>query len=685
MLVVNLPENCRSVLAKAGFVGQIYLWMNNSHHYFKETHGVGDFHSSAGVWSPPMLHFIFTAAIQADRTIKSSNGSGIRNNIDAIHRTVTNPALLETFHQFSGLYVDAIKNIPFDQRLNVYLQKLSNEEMLTFGKGFFVLLDDVKSSRTEVTIRPTSCKDLDSNLGVKNCLSNEEISKGILDILRISTRKNEEGKSLIKELARWLHPEGKIELPFNSKKPTFSQKVDLEEVIRFAYDLSSPKTMEEFAFNNGTDIVNVKGTTFDRLEVVMREISFTNNFYGAYFKNDVAGFKSYRKDMIKAKKLLNWLDRLGGIMRKAGALPPESAWKLDNVRNTFWSLVEVSDEYPQEDGNVRTYNNFIQSLLASVATSSPLKTQDFNAYRFPKASMVDGHNGQFMTRMVEISGLRHLGRFVRSRFGDLSSLKSPEFQKVNKNLIGRYKLSVIQEQLQRILETYLDHDRNQINLIIEDAIQFISTLDEKDQKKLESILLKGVMIMSDTSISEARIAQGAKGIEMMIKMWPELREVLKGINNPSKLLELADDLMEKILHDKSEKSFMAFVMDSDLVSIPEIETLVRNKDFRVKTIQMINQILSLSIDSEGLNWLETLKQIATDDKMVWEPIKAWLSHAVSPDDKNLTFSLLIQVLGEKNAEGYRLKTVMDELFVNHRDQLNQFLDETFPSLQIISE
>ncbi len=685
MLVINLPDNCRSVLAEAGFVGQIYLWMNNSHHYFKNERQVDDFHASAGVWSPPMLHFIFTAAIQADRTLRSANGLGIRANIDAIHKTVTNPDLLETFHQFSEVFIEAVSDISFDQRLNKYLQKLTNEDMLNFGKSFFVLVDDVNEPRTEVNIRPTSCKDLDPNMGAQNCLSNSEITKGVLDILRISTKKNEEGKSLIKELVRWLHPEGKIPLPFNSKKPTFTYNADLEEVIRFAHDLSSPKTQEDFSFNNGTVVKELKGTTFDRLEVVMREISFTNNFYGAYFKNDVAGFKSYRKDMIKAKKLLNWLDRLGGVMRKTGSLPIETAWKLDNVRNTFWSLVEVSDEYHQPDGSVKTYNNLIQSLLASVATSSPLKTQDFNAYRLPKGGIVDGHNGLFMTRMVEVSGLRHLGRFVHSRFGDLSSLKTPEFQQVNKNLIGRYKLNVIQDELQRILETYLYHDRDQINLIIEDAISFISTLDENQQKKLESLLLKGVLIMSDKSIPEERIFQGAKGFEMMIKMWPEIREILKGIKNPSKLLGLADDLMEKILHDKSEKSFMAFVMESELIELSEVENLLGKKDFRFKVIEMFNQFLSMNIESDGLNWIETLKQIAVSETMKWDPVKAWLSHAVSPGEKNLTLTLLIQVLGEKNAEGYRLKTVMDELFVNHRDHLNQFLDETFPSLQIISD
>ena len=122
-----------------------------------------------------------------------------------------------------------------------------------------------------------------------------------------------------------------------------------------------------------------------------------------------------------------------------------------------------------------------------------------------------------------------------------------------------------------------------------------------------------------------------------------------------------------------------------MIELAEVENLLGKKEFRFKVIEMLNQILSLNIESDGLNWIETLKQIATSETMKWDPVKAWLSHAVSPGEKNLTLTLLIQVLGEKNAEGYRLKTVMDELFVNHRDHLNQFLDETFPSLQIISE
>jgi hypothetical protein len=62
-------------------------------------------------------------------------------------------------------------------------------------------------------------------------------------------------------------------------------------------------------------------------------------------------------------------------------------------------------------------------------------------------------------------------------------------------------------------------------------------------------------------------------------------------------------------------------------------------------------------------------------------LKSWYQTALGEKEDKLTVSLLISFLGEKTGNEYRLKGVMDELFLNHRPELEQFLTETFKSLE----
>ena len=116
--------------------------------------------------------------------------------------------------------------------------------------------------------------------------------------------------------------------------------------------------------------------------------------------------------------------------------------------------------------------------------------------------------------------------FIRSRVKDLTFLESTEFKKINSNIISRFPIKSLQTNVQRILDSYLDKDRNQINLLVNDLIEFLGKLSPEEQKALEEIILKNLLIISDEKISSDTLTKFADGFELMIKYWPEISEML---------------------------------------------------------------------------------------------------------------------------------------------------------------
>jgi hypothetical protein len=683
-MVNGLPDDCLAVLGEVGLIGQTFLWMYHSHQYFALKHGVDDFHGGIGVWSPGMLHFFFTAALKANQVLTSSTGTqGLLLNLEALHRVTTAPDLLEAFHQFTNLYVVTAKAVEFEPRLQNYIERKSNHQLNAFSSDLFSLFVQ-HPSRISFETDTISCHNVSDQMGATPCLSQAEIKHGLLEILRLLKNKNDT-TSLLQEMVRWLHPEGGIPLPGTSSKGSKRHVTNLDEIIRFLYDLSSPSTAKQFIYNTENTSLKLDGTIIDRLEIVLRDIAFVNNFYGAHFKNDISRAIDYRSAVMGNQKLLTWLDRTSGIMRRLGFLPYDTRWRLKNVRNTYWSLVEVSDDFPQRDGTTRSYDDFIQSLLVAAVNSSPELTQNFNPYRIPHAAIVEGHRGIFLTKVTELSGLRHMAQFARSRFGDLSVLNTPEFKQIDSQLIARHELTLIQRKVQQVLDLYLDGDRNQINQMVDNFITYLSRLNDQEIKQWEELLVKTALLLSDAKMSVSNVQRLSGFMEIGIKVWPELVEMLLQIERPYELLNYLNQSLDSWLASpEALNNTLTFVLDSQAISQAEFEGLMADAVVRKQMVSFINQLVVLKLD-KSLNWNATLRLLLSHHDVKWNPLIDWLEHAMDrrPPQK-LTLSLLLTVLGEKNDSGYRMKSILDEVLVTRRQQLEQFLLETFPSLQLKS-
>jgi hypothetical protein len=109
--------------------------------------------------------------------------------------------------------------------------------------------------------------------------------------------------------------------------------------------LSGEKTKKEFIFYEKDSSRKGLGTVLDRLEIVIRDISFLNNFYGAFFKNTVAEAKDYKKE------INDFIEYWHGEMLKKNAPYYRISFMQTGIMNTFIPMTVT----PSPDTSIRVF------------------------------------------------------------------------------------------------------------------------------------------------------------------------------------------------------------------------------------------------------------------------------------------------------------------------------------------
>ena len=335
-LVRSLPAACSKV-TNENIAFRLYGWMNSiDTNYSKFKMSPTDKISlldKDGILSPFMLNTTIGTSKIVDNllgplgsSIPTKGGvTYLLSSIDYYLNQKNAAPLVEKNLQWLNVILDVSpdKNI---QHRNAVLKTFSGIDnyyfsqsvINNFGKLFSDYGDWIKSgdwakaqSRVLGSYDPNqSCeKVINQFIAPYPCPSKEIVKEYADDMLKIFQRKiGPSGESAIAMLMRAVKTDSGLDLPLDGKK-TRRFRMTLRDTFRYLYD-TSDKSLEinkvsmPFVNEYGKSSKEVV-TTLERVESVIREVRFGNNYLGVAFVNAVVHAEDYNSEVAARKKLLS--------------------------------------------------------------------------------------------------------------------------------------------------------------------------------------------------------------------------------------------------------------------------------------------------------------------------------------------------------------------------------------------
>lgn len=487
-LVVLYPESCKNI-KNGSLTHQMFVWFNQVEKIYKETYGEKyNLFDANGIIRKESLQEI---VIVLHSLSESSN-----QKPEILVKKISEKLIAKGFYKTIDDILALISNFyGKNDQLNKYskylVEKFSNtsdDRIEDFLSNSAKLLSKEKFQATRANLK--DCRVLESRLGVNPCLSKEEVQVGLKKLLKILFRKFDGADPMLEELINLFHPDGGIEIPYPEKGRTAKHVISFEEVARFFYHMSKEGESKVLYMKTPSASGMYKLNTLTQLEVVIRDISFLNDFYGSYFKNTVAGAKHYQEKVKSLRKQVVLMESSGKFLRKVNVFPESSEWQLNNVLETYDSLARVDDQF-EFDSNFYQYGPMMQSILALVTKTSKPEAQNFTAFWFPNERIGDVHNGLFLTEFVRMSGMQHFAQFFNNRHqGDLKKfLNQKSFRRINDELLRKTNLERLKSDFRNIVDKYASNDNGELYLAINDLVAWLYDLNDQERELVEDVLV----------------------------------------------------------------------------------------------------------------------------------------------------------------------------------------------------
>jgi hypothetical protein len=648
----NYPKNCLSLSESNKTIAhKIFEWTFDLDSLYQERFN-GKFSIPYGVISGEMMSFYHSILHLINDHIDTDDNY-IREIINSIEKHLYEYGFVDILNKSLSLSSNILNTTDLAERV---FDKVSMVNETEFDNGAKALLSLLRNSET-LNTNPQinfNCGQINKVSGGKGCIAKKEVINLITKLKDLLIRDNGTD-NLLKELILLIHPNQNIKIPYDSKKQK-KYTVELSELVSFLYDATSTKTKEEVHIFGNETTRKVNLNLVERLEVVIREISFLNNFYGAFFINKVAKAKKYTKNVKGMKKYVTVMDKTAGFFRNRKIFPESTKWAFKNIFNTYDSLWQVNNKFKQMDGSTKQYGSFIQSILAITVKSSSVESQKFTPFKKPDLKLVDNHNGKFLSVVAEHNLLSHLANLFKSNFKSKEKLlNNKKFKTISKNFL---KFTTA-EELIKTFSVLLEHEH--FELILKDTVSLFDNSRDKDilniidlfyvfSKNLNNYEMKNLSLITEVFmdsykeiheklnvkttfsfvdiITKSLVGQNDKDQKLIFKIFNSLlneinKKDLRSIINTNNIALLSDIVERFVAYDtridKSRNTLGQFVDDERLDFRPLYNLIINVKENDGNYDYLINIIKLMSeIDSSGKSNLEKGIQeiLISNDKII---------------------------------------------------------------------
>ena len=336
-------------------------------------------------------------------------------------------------------------------------------------------------------------------VAINPCPTKEAVKKHTNNIAKLlgTTWEKNQG-SPIGHLLRALKPGEGVDIPLNGKKTT-KYRMTLKETIKYLYDTSD----KNFPINNTkTYYVNAAGkssneilTVLERVEVVIRDVRFDNNYLGVAFLNAVTQAQDYNEEVDKRKGLLSKCLKIPGI-RCARPMSDDDLRMGKNALETFDSLLDVNNGRGLDKR--LNYGTFLKTFEQTLVASSAKDAQEVQLLPL-KDELLLQHNGRILGEMTMMNMWSNTARVIRDRVGRTRAdfdkfINSPAVTRVDNALLYGFDLPQAAPSAERLMKKVLAIPSGESQNLIDTTIDWAAGLDYNQTGLVEETIARVLLV-----------------------------------------------------------------------------------------------------------------------------------------------------------------------------------------------
>ena len=566
------------------------------------------------------------------------------------------------------------------------------------------------------------CKNyLNIHVGKNICPGVEKVKSNIDLLAKQMITRHEESEGIpIEYILRAALPDGGVLIPLDSDR-TKKKKLTLLETFNYLYDLSDKKlrvNREKVKYRNrlGGDKERYTMTTNERIDHVIRNVSFGDNYLGVQYLNAVVKGDDY-SDVVKEKQRL-----MGVCLNTPGIRCGKSISKeeLRKGKNAFWAydgLVDVNNGNDLEPK--MRYGEYMQAFMYSFVASSALEAQEVKLFPLDDR-VLKKHNGKALGYFSEIAAFSNMGRVVHDRVGRTREefekfVNSKEFKRVSDMLLSRVSEEEIIKVAEQLFKTISSDGQDALG----DLVTWLDSLSYRDLRMVEEIVAKSVYVSTYLG-SERQVLSGEDGdtfensssFEFLYILNQVMREykLLKSsfgaeynlVNAIAPTLNFVDFLYEKLRHKDTQKDYW-FFLNSGYAALREVlyirgatANLVKNiirKNKSSKIYSLISSIYEYLVQAEKIGTsdlqktLEVTYSSGIGSDTLWKYFENTSVRSNCSIEKNVctdneNYDQLIKI-GYVLRRENNLEDSLDWLLVRNRETIINTAKDFFPFLKIV--
>lgn len=645
------------------FFYNIYKWTVDVDLIFREQFN-HKFSVNYGIVSPKMMGFYLNLILVINEHLYTPDRNYILETVHDIKDVLEDQSFLKTMSSSVQIVEELNARLNVTQYLVPNLINARHNGKIDNAR-ISKALDIVLSKEQGLNKVKAICEQLNPEIANLSCLSKNQFLQYFEDIVSLLITKNKNGDNALRYVTDMLYGED-FKIPVGTR---FAKEytLTLTELANFFNDANSEATKKEISINNNNSFKKHQLTLSQRLEVLIRDIAFNDNFYGIYFMNVASKARQYMREMNKLRTQLRLMVGSAGMFRRFRVFDPESRWKFRNVWNTYPALTDLDGPFLDADSKEHSYVNLIQAIMASTVKASDPGSVEFHPYRTPNPALVKSHKGHLITKLSEVSFITRMSLLLSRMGSKITKERSVKLDTVWTNLTSKIDSEKLETFLQNILSS------KNLKLI---AADLYDLQERMSPSEINILLDTGMNFLSDYLVQTPEPMKVFDLIEFVVENYPSIKRNFSG--GPEILSEKIVEKLSELMSQQWLNEIAIDVSNDILTEKAKIKELLISRSFGPKIIELIKEI-------DAANFLldtKMLREVLTDPKLDWVILIDMLKDVSESELGTAYLDNVLKVMSQKDEAGtYRMEIAFREIFKD-TEALESFLRNVFNKVKL---